>query len=208
MENLQMRILLLCGFIGSLFLFCSDDETVSADAYITNGINEFNQENLSTATSHFNNALVLDSSKSTAYFYLGKIVLKENDIVLIPETSTTCLNLSVSMEISPFSLPGINFIAYNRIDSVFLERKRCYDALNIYLNFLKLLELKGVDNIVTSADFATDKALAELVVEILAIIDFDNDGKLNLENELTAFRMFYDGNTNACAPNGTNKSRI
>ena len=78
------------------------------------------------------------------------------------------------------------------IDSVFLERKRIYDAMSVAINYLDTIYYCGdeMDGVIMREQYEGDYLIEVSVTVILGISDINNNGKLDYNsNERNAFKI-------------------
>lgn len=156
---------------------------------------------------------------SEAYFYIGKCILRISDVNLSqvwdevnpgnesndvpflynPENAPDSNVLSI-LESGTFNMDIYNFYtnSYNNysadtlIDSVFLERKRIYDAMSVAIRYLDTIHYNSdeMDGIIRREHYESDYLIEISVTMVLGITDVNNDGILDFDSdERKAFKI-------------------
>ncbi len=184
------------------------------------------EEQWAEALRYFEEALARDKGLSEAWFYKGKCLLRLADVGLqdvwdeiYPETSIEQIDtvdevpflynderpLSDSLAV-PYSLstPGFeNYTALTVLDSVFLERKKIYDAISGAHACLEAIHTRRdpytgedlsekMDDMITRAQYEADYLIESSVKTVLGIVDVNINDTLDYADsarEKEAFRI-------------------
>ncbi len=156
---------------------------------------------------------------SEAYFYIGKCVLRISDVNLgqvwdevnpgnnsnnvpflfNPESAPDSNVLSIlsdgafNMDIYNFQTNSTeNYSVDTLIDSVFLERKRIYDAMTVAIKYLDTIHYNSdeMDGVIRREHYESDYLIEISVTMVLGITDINNNGKLDFDSdERKAFKI-------------------
>lgn len=220
--KIAVALLVVVGLSCNLFSpkeVDPDKWYMTGEAWVIEGKKKMWKGDWEGAIEDFDRAKSLKSSLSEAYFYKGKCILRLHDVDLRqvwdeinPDDDSKGVPFlynapdSVIMgTVSPdFKIELYNtetsefdpFTATIRIDSVFLERKRIYDAMCQSIKLLDTIhyELKKMDGMIKRAQYESDYLIEISVKMILGIIDYNNNERLDWEisdtlNERKAFRI-------------------
>jgi tetratricopeptide (TPR) repeat protein len=174
---------------------------MTGEAWVLEGKKRMWDKKWQKAIECFEKALKKDSSLSEAYFYIGKCILRKNDIddKSIPFLYNPPPGIDLAGQILPFSLLGKTAVL--RIDSVFLERKRIYDAVSLSIQLLEIIHNNPgkMDGVIRREQYESDFLIEISVQTVLGIVDLNNNMKLDWEDsislnssyskERTAFRI-------------------
>jgi hypothetical protein len=157
----------------------------------------------------FNEAIVANDSLSEAYFYKGKCVLRLAGVTLQqvwsevnpPDINTRSVPFlyhpsegrSILSPITRFSLPQVpGVFADTLIDSVFLQRKRIYDAVSQAIKGLDTIYYNShrMDGVIRREMYESDY-LVEISIRVaLGIMDINHNDSLDFNSdERKAFRI-------------------
>ncbi len=191
-------------------------EEYGAYALVIEGKKMMQEGDYENAISVFRSALAKDSTLSEAYFYLGKCILRKFDIDLtmvwdevnpsdvdsnaVPflyKSDDRGLMDSIPVyraEIPYYDTNGTfedkSYSAYTVIDSVFLERKRLYDAVSSSLPLLEEIHSRpDIDGRLQREQYEPDY-LIEISIKtfIGGFVDVDSSGMLEWDERET-FRL-------------------
>ncbi len=122
---------------------------------------------------------------------LYRIVLYDTLINNVTNDTTLDFNIRVYEE---------EFSADTTIDSVFLERKRIYDAVSQSIQWLEIINCdKSLDNKIKRAQYESDYLVEISIISVLGIIDLNNNGVFDWDlekNERNAYRILCQDMTN------------
>jgi len=203
----------------------ADKWYMTGEAWIIEGKKKMWDKDWKGAAKDFGRALDLDSSLSEGYFYLGKCVLRLNNVKLdqvwgdikpdegadedrVPFLFRPDSGVSIKAPLSnkfetilysvvvsgtDVTVQEEKFTADTLIDSVFLERKRIYDAVYQAIGYLeKIHTRKPMDSNIKRAQYESDYLVEISIKMILGIIDIDRNGKLDWDiskKERNAYRI-------------------
>lgn len=150
-------------------------EPESADEHILEGQILLRKAKYSEARSHFDRALAKDSTKSEAYYGAAKCTLLVHRINMfkLVQTFTNGSGQSIPFLSEPDSVKDLIFVA-NR-------------GINLYLGLLADREVAGngrSDGKISLRRFAGDYAVASAIEAVLALADFNSDGRINKDDNL------------------------
>lgn len=156
---------------------------------------------------------------SEAYFYIGKCLLRINEVDLsqvwdevnpgdnsnnvpflfnphlAPDSNvlSPLTNGSYEIDLYDFETNQDNHFSVDTlIDSVFIERKRIYDAMSVAIRYLDTIYYHSdeMDGVIKREHYESDYLIEVSVTMILGISDLNNNGKLDFDsNERRAFQI-------------------
>lgn len=184
-----------------------DKYYMSAEAWVVEGKKRMWEERWAEAVQCFDKAISKKNSLSEAYFYRGKCYLRMHDVDLNhvwdeikpsanPEDSNRVpflfkppAGVSIKAPIAPFCivLNGQQYQADTLIDSVFLQRKRVYDAVSKAIKDLEIIHTSPhMDGVIKRQQYESDYLVEISVKVVLGIVDLNNNEKLDYHESATA----------------------
>ena len=217
-SKIAVALLVVVGLSCNLFSpqeVDPDKWYMTGEAWVIEGKKKMWKGDWEGAIKDFDRAKALKSSLSEAYFYKGKCILRLHDVDLHqvwdeinPEDNSDDVPFLYNPEgvdifrilVPPFPIELFNYDTYEfdsyqadtLIDSVFLERKRIYDAMCQSIKLLDTIhyELKKMDGMIKRVQYESDYLIEISVKTILGIIDYNNNEKLDYDSdEKRAFRI-------------------
>ena len=207
--KIVLAILIVTGLSCNLFEPKEpnpDKWYMTGEAWVIEGMKKMWKEKWEGAISDFNRALSLNSSLSEAYFYKGKCILRLHNVDLHqvwddinPENQSdnvpflynpagiNLFQVIPRFNIELYDYDAGKFLPYytdTLIDSVFLERKRIYDAICQAIKLLDTIhyEIKKMDHVIQRAQYESDYLIEISVKTILSIPDINNNSKLDFDS--------------------------
>ena len=180
---------------------------MTGEAWIIEGKKKMWKEDWEGAIRDFDRALSLNSKLSEGYFYKGKCILRLHNVDLHQvwddinpgdeSDDVPFLFNPTGVDIFQVITPTFKIGLYNYeegkfdtlstdtlIDSVFLERKRIYDAVCQAIKLLDTIhyEIKKMDGVVKREMYESDYLVEISVKTILSIPDINNNSKLDFDS--------------------------
>jgi tetratricopeptide (TPR) repeat protein len=157
----------------------------------------------------FNEAIATNDSLSEAYFYQGKCILRiygvdlrqvwsevnpaRGDTMAVPFLYRSTDGRSVTQPIAAFTLPQtLGDTADTLIDSVFLERKRIYDAVCQAIKGLDTIYYRAdrMDGVIQRTMWESDYLIEISIRSVLGMIDLNDNDSLDFKSdERKAYRI-------------------
>ena len=199
MKSISLLVVLLIAvFVVSCNMFgpygARNPEAYGAEAVILEGKLKLRESNFVEALALFNRAIQMDNSKSEAYFYRGKCMLRMAGVDITQVWNEINKKDAAKKEV-PFLYPitsesaitrttsrlGPNGVAVNVIDSVFLERKKIYDIVCQTIKNLDTIIYRYhyMDGAVQRDQYESDYLIESSIKTVLGAIDMNRNDSLD-----------------------------
>lgn len=203
-----------CNIFGGMH---RDPEKYGAEALVLEGKRLMQEKDWTGAQKMFQQARGMKNTLSEAYFYEGKCILRINSVDLnqvwgeinpqgelakqknVPFLYNPPAGKKVKDKLpSQFTLT-INGVAYSAdtlIDSVFLQRKRIYDAVSQSIRFLDTINIRAtqMDGAIKREQFESDYLVEVSIKTILGIIDINKNDTLDYYTDFTSKKFSQERN--------------